>query len=110
MRYEELEKELVANLENLKVTASQQGVKLLKKRHHSSSGILVSTAFSQPKFSPHYSDLLADMFTFCKKYKALKPQNIEELVRYCGGLGVLRCTIQPSLTYVLSVLETDIFV
>lgn len=105
MRYKELEKELVANLESLKVTASQQGFKLLKKRHNSSSGILVSTAFSKPKLSPHYSNLLADTFTFCKKYEALKPQNIEELVRYCGGLKATLNNIQyayefePSLRF-----------
>ena len=107
MGYRELEAELVVNLERLKVTASQKGLKLLQKKHSDSCGILVSTALSQPQLSSHYSNLLSDTLTFCKKHEGLKPQNIEELVRYCGGLKATVKNIQHAYEFELSVKFDD---
>ncbi|MEG3221777.1 hypothetical protein PD716_14250 [Vibrio gigantis] len=101
MRYKELEAELVANLEALKVTAAQKRLTLIKKKHHIGSGIIVSTAFSQPQLSRHYSSLIADTIVFCKKYEGLKPQNVEELIRYCGGLKATVKSIQYAYEFEL---------
>ncbi|WP_282174697.1 hypothetical protein [Vibrio diabolicus] len=107
MRYRELEAELLVNLEKLKVTASQKGLKLLQKKHSDSCGILVSTALSQPQLSSNYSSQLSDTLTFCKKYEGLKPQNIEELVRYCGGLKATVKNIKHAYEFELSVRFDD---
>jgi hypothetical protein len=107
MKYRELEAELLVNLEKLKVTASQKGLKLLQKKYSDSSGILVSTALSQPQLSSHYSNLLSDTLSFCKKYEGLKPQNVEELVRYCGGLKATVKNIKHAYEFELSVRFDD---
>nr|WP_133146533.1 MarR family transcriptional regulator [Vibrio cyclitrophicus] len=94
-------------MNRLKVTASQKGLKLLKKKHSDSCGILVSSAFTQPQLSSYYSNLLSETLTFCKKYEGLKPQNIEELVRYCGGLKATVNNIQHAYVFELSVRFDD---
>lgn len=108
MRYKELETELVSNLEKLKAIASQKGLNLLKKKCHKSSGILVSTAFSQPQLSAHYSSLISDTIPFCRKYEGLKPQSVEELIRYCGGLSAAINNIQYAYEFELPMrIEVD---
>ncbi|MEF1340171.1 hypothetical protein REH81_25970, partial [Vibrio rotiferianus] len=94
-------------MEKLKATASQKRLQLIQKKHSESSGILVSTALSQPQLSSNYSNLLSNTLTFRKKYKGLKPQNVEELVRYCGGLKATVKNIQHTYAFELSVRFDD---
>ncbi|MDV6253565.1 hypothetical protein [Vibrio sp. EA2] len=60
------------------------------------------------KVSAYYSSLISETIPICRKYEGLKPQSVEELIRYCDGLNTAINNIQYAYEFELPMrMEVD---